>query len=97
MRPMKLWAVVQKSGRLLLTGNTPLTRTTRSEILPFSMPYSNEVGGRRAVRVRILEDAAVKRAIAVLKGQLGVLGEDIFGGGGDADIKAAIRGLGGKP
>lgn len=108
MRPAKAWAVVQESGRLLSTGmDTPLLRTMRGETIPYTIARSNERSGCKPLRVRILDDAAVERAIAALKVKLERLRACALNAAGTpsyeqysdqvSGVEDAIRDLGGKP
>ena len=89
MKPCKAWAIADNCGRLIETNaGVPILRATHNN--PCDWVEDDE----RFVRVRILEDAAVERAIAVLRS----LDADFWVGNPTGDkIEAAIRDLGGKP
>lgn len=94
MKPARAWAVVDQRGvHLRSMYGVPMLRKSKRE----SRLYEqwSEDGKRqylRALRVRILDDVAVERAIAVLR----LAGENL-GHVLTLEIPAAIRDLGGKP
>lgn len=89
MKPAKAWAVVSPSDKLAYNEHNEFHILRRKRDDQRMAKY-----GFRALRVRILDDAAVERAIAVLRCADAHIGTD---GSSSPDIHAAIRDLGGKP
>lgn len=93
MKPAKAWALANKAGTLYETNSgVPILRKTQNN------PCDWMEDGDRFVRVRIIEDAAVERAIRAMKDMERLAGKNMSD---DADelvaLRAAIRDLGGKP
>lgn len=85
MKPARAWVLLDADGKMIPgTVNRLRERTVGMRDEPWE----------KSVRVRILDDAAVERAIAVLRAAEANLGTAYpF----TSDIHAAIRDLGGKP
>ena len=89
MKPARAWAVVSPSDKLAYNEHNEFHILRRKRDDQRMAKY-----GFRALRVRILDDAAVERAIAVLRAAEANLGTAYpF----TSDIHAAIRDLGGRP
>lgn len=84
MKPTKAWAIRDERGRLMDLGYAPSLFKTKAD----ARTWSAVEAGESPLRVRIVEDAAVERAIAVLR--------KYYSPGWD-DVGTAIRDLGGRP
>ena len=88
MKPVRAWAVICANGKLSTVENVACLFPARKDAERWA------VKTERPIRVRILDDAAVERAIAVLRAAEANLGTAYpF----TSDIHAAIRDLGGRP
>ena len=86
MKPARAWAVVSPSDKLAYNEHNEFHILRRKRDDQRMAKY-----GFRALRVRIIEDAAVERVIAILRTTLRLEGYD------HNVIKGAIRDLGGRP
>ena len=109
MKPRKAWTVAEKNGKMIMAlSGSPILRRTKVDAAKYeTYNMDGTSDGSHAVRVRIVEDAAVERAIEALRESLGIFRElAIESAGGPRynhysilvlEREEAIRDLGGRP
>ena len=86
MKPVRAWAVICASGKLSTVENVACLFPARKDAERWA------VKTERPIRVRILDDAAVERAIAFLR-----IARGEFNLAGEQECDRIIRDLGGRP
>lgn len=87
MKPARAWVNLETSGGIAKCDGYPVLFANKTE----AAQGTRNGWGERPLRVRIIEDAAVERVIAILRTTLRLEGYD------HNVIKGAIRDLGGRP